>query len=87
MLPTDNNNLHERERAEMWELFAQLLDFSPDFRFTAKELAQQTHYNKKQLNRLLYRLYKAEALTMRKTENGAIYSLNKAFLEQPTSED
>lgn len=82
MLLADNLNEQEQERVQMWELFAELLDFAPDFLFTAKDLAQATTHNKKDLNKLLYRLHKENALKMhQKTANGTFYSLNQAFLK------
>ncbi len=88
-LATDLDDL-EQERAQMWELFALLLDFDFEQTFTAKELAKQTQYTKSELNKLLFRLHLQKAVLMHvKTPNGdtlslskgaTIYKLNTAFL-------
>ena len=72
----------EQERAQMWELFADLLDFTQEHQFTAKELAKQLPYSKQELNQNLHRLALQNALqTSGKTQNGAtIYSFNNTFL-------
>jgi hypothetical protein len=88
MLLANNLDDLERERAQMWELFALLLDFDHDFKFTAKELAKhlsdvaETDFTKSELNKLLFRLHLQKAVLMHsKTPNGAtIYKLNKSFL-------
>lgn len=82
MLLVSNLDQLESERVQMWELFADLMDFDPHYRFTAKELSQELDYNKQELNKLLFRLYLNKALLMHpKAPNGAtLYSLNKAFL-------
>lgn len=81
MLLVDNLDQLEAERVQMWELFAQLLDFEADFVFTAKELSKQLEYSKAELNKLLFRLYTNKALLMhQKTSNGTLYSLNPNFL-------
>ena len=89
MLLTDRLDSLEQEKAEMWDIFAFLLDFDPDFTFTAKELSKQTRYNKKQLNQHLYRLSLQNALkTHGNAPNGAtIYSLNEAFLSGEADKD
>ncbi len=80
-LATDLDDL-EQERAQMWELFALLLDFDFTQTFTAKELAKHTEFTKSELNKLLFRLHLQKAVLMHsKTPNGAtIYKLNRAFL-------
>lgn len=81
MLLENNLDQLEQERVQMWELFAELMDFETDFKFTAKELSKQLSYSKSDLNKLLFRLYTNKALKMhQKTPNGTLYSLNKAFL-------
>lgn len=82
MLLADNLDELEQKRAQMWELFALLLDFDFEQKFTAKELAKETDYTKSELNKLLFRLHLQKAVLMHsKTPNGAtIYQLNKAFL-------
>lgn len=81
MLLADNLDELEQERAQMWELFAELMDLEPNFKFTAKELSKQLNYSKSELNKLLFRLYTNKALKMhQKTVNGTLYSVNRAFL-------
>jgi hypothetical protein len=82
MLLTDRLDSLEQEKAEMWDIFAFLLDFDVGFTFTAKELSKHTSYTKKQLNQYLYRLFLQNALkTNGNASNGAtIYSLNPDFL-------
>lgn len=71
----------EQEKAQIWELFAELMDLDPDYKFTAKELSQELEYSKSQLNKLLFRLYLNKALIMHNKGTGATrYSVNKAFL-------
>jgi hypothetical protein len=72
----------EAERVAMWELFGLLMDFDPDFRFTAKDLRKEVDYSKSELNKLLFRLYVNNALLIcGKTSSGAsLYRLNPAFL-------
>ena len=90
MLLANNLDELEQERAQMWELFALLLDFRHggqvdfNYQFTAKELAKQTEYTKSELNKLLFRLHLQKAVLMHaKTPNGAtIYKLNKSFLTE-----
>lgn len=81
LLATDLDEL-EQEKAIMWQLFAELMNFEPDFKFTAKELSNELDYSKSELNKLLFRLYLNKALLIcGKAPNGAtLYSLNKAFL-------
>jgi len=71
----------QEEKQAMWELFAELMDFAPDFLFTAKEIAKELDYNKSYVSRMLFRLYINKALLMdSKTTNGArLYRLNAAF--------
>ena len=82
MLLAENLDELEQERAQMWELFALLLDFDFEQTFTAKELSKETQYTKSELNKLLFRLHLQKAVLMHsKTSNGAtIYKLNKEFL-------
>lgn len=82
MLLANNLDELEQEKAKMWELFAFLLDFDFEYKFTAKELAKQTQYTKSELNKLLFRLYLQKAVLIHaKTPNGAtIYKINKDFL-------
>lgn len=81
LLATDLDQL-EQERAHMWELYALLLDFAPDFKFTAKELAKHTEFTKSELGKLLFRLSvnKALLLTGKTTSGASIYSLNPEFI-------
>lgn len=73
----------EQEKAQIWELFAELMDLDPDYKFTAKELSQELEYSKSQLNKLLFRLYLNKALIMYNKGTGATrYSVNKAFLSR-----
>lgn len=76
------NDPLEQEKAQMWELFAQLMDLDPDYKFTAKELSQELdQYSKSELNKLLFRLYLNKALKMHgKGTEATRYSINKAFL-------
>ena len=45
----------EHEKAQMWELFADLMNFDTDFKFTSKELSKNLDYSKQELNKLLFR--------------------------------
>jgi hypothetical protein len=90
MLLAENLDELEQERAQMWELFALLLDFDFEQTFTAKELAKHTEFTKSELNKLLFRLHLQKAVLMHvKTPNGdtlslskgaTVYKLNKEFL-------
>ena len=82
MLFTNNLDQLEQERAEMWELFALLMDLPIDFKFTAKELSKELDYSKSDLNKLLFRLSLEKALIMyQKPKNlPTLYSLNPDFL-------
>ena len=82
MLFTNNLDQLEQERAEMWELFALLMDLPIDFKFTAKELSKELDHSKSDLNKLLFRLHLEKALIMYpKPKNlPTLYSLNPDFL-------
>lgn len=87
MLLTNDLDPSEAEKAQMWELFADLMDFDTDYQFTAKELSKVLNYSKSDLNKLLFRLYTTKALKMhQKTPNGTLYSINKAFLSGELTE-
>lgn len=81
MLLTDNLDQLEQEKAQMWELFALLMELEPEYKFTAKELSQELDYSKSELNKLLFRLHLNKALQMYNKGNGATrYSINPDFL-------
>jgi len=84
MLPTDNLDPLEKQRAEMWELFAELMSLDPKHKFTAKELSHELEYSKSELNKLLFRLSLNKALILHSRQPGETskYSLNKAFLSK-----
>ena len=82
MLLEPNLDDLEKERKELWELFAQIMDIDPSIKFTAKELSKELDYTKQELNKLLFRLYLNKALVISgKTQTGAVfYSINADFL-------
>ena len=71
-----------REQAQMWELFAEIMDIDPDFCFTARELAQTLKQPRQQVSYLLFCLSQQNAVkTQGKALNGAtLYSVNPDFL-------
>ena len=71
----------EREQAQMWELFAEIMDIDPEFCFTARELSQTLKQPRKQVSYLLYCLSHQNAVKIQgKALNGAtFYSVNADF--------
>lgn len=66
----------------IWEIYSFLMDFEPDFEFTAKELAENVEeFSKKELNSALHQLAKQKAVLLcGKTYNQTcIYKLNPNF--------
>ena len=82
MLLEPNLDDLEKERKDLWELFAQIMDIDPSIKFTAKELSKELDYTKQELNKLLFRLYLNKALVISgKSPQGAtFYSINADFL-------
>lgn len=89
MLLANDLDEQETEKSAMWELFADLMDFDTDFKFTAKELSQELPYTKQELNKLLFRLYTNKTLQIiGKTPSGAtIYKLRASFQTGEPTED
>ena len=82
MLLEPNLDDLEKERVQLWELFAQIMDIDPSVKFTAKELSKDLGFTKQELNKLLFRLYLNKAVVISgKSQNGAtFYSINADFL-------
>ncbi|HID92166.1 TPA: hypothetical protein EYP45_03545 [Candidatus Peregrinibacteria bacterium] len=68
-------------RQEIWELYGELLDFYSDACFSAKQVAYETGYSKKIVNKILHRLiqFKAVSLVGLDAWSVKIYRLNEEF--------
>lgn len=68
-------------KQEIWELYGELLDFYSDACFSAKQVAYETGYSKKMVNKILHRLiqFKAVRIVGVDTWGVKIYSLNEEF--------
>jgi len=65
----------------IWELYGELLDIFDDGTFTAQQVANETAYNKKLVNKVIHRLIKHEAITETETDHWGVkhYKLNNKF--------
>jgi len=72
----------EEHGQQIWEIYGELLDFYSDFSFTAQQVAYETGYSKKLINKALHRLVQHQAVQLVKTDQWGvkIYRLNDNFI-------
>jgi len=65
----------------IWEIYGELLDIYDDGSFTAAQIAYETGYSKKLINKVLYRLLKHKAVKQTYIDHWGVkhYSLNHEF--------
>lgn len=66
----------------VWEVYAELMDFYNDFVFTAAQVASETGYSKKTINRALHRLIQHKAIICTHTDQWSVkhYRLDEGFM-------
>lgn len=65
----------------IWEIYGELMDIFDDGTFTAQQVANETAFSKKLINKVIHRLISYKAVTQTKIDHWEVkhYQLNNEF--------